>query len=283
MITSLTLLISLASAQTSRKPEVKLVDLTPVTQVTKSSVFKFSKEFSMGGVVLREGVLLVPQGDTTPDRSGRLVYSVPRGAQSFHGQFGIPDSDTEGTGEATLSISVDGEPLQDIRAVSGQKPVRFSANLKGAKSIMLSIGGTAGIGDASFTSTTGSIVSKPTPKPRSTPIVQEPASKPTSEMGRANLTAPENGSTAKDSVSFKWDAVPEATSYGVEIVMITNSDPKKTPSRYLRAFSAKTEAFDWNFSEDVLSGEYQVSVIAFGKRGVLTKFSNSKRFKVVRN
>ena len=83
----------------------------------------------MGGVVLREGVLLLPQGDSTPDRGGRLVYSVPRGSISFHGQFGIPDTDTEGTGEATLSIFVDGEPLQEIRAVAGQKPVRFDAGV----------------------------------------------------------------------------------------------------------------------------------------------------------
>lgn len=269
MISTLPILIIIAASQTAKKPEVKLVDLTPVTQVTKSSTFKFSKEFSMGGVVLREGVLLLPQGDSTPDRGGRLVYSVPRGSISFHGQFGIPDTDTEGTGEATLSIFVDGEPLQEIRAVAGQKPVRFDAGVKGAKSVMFQFAGTAGIGDASFaTSTSGS--------------TRSPVTKVPSEMGRVNMTSPENGETTKDAVTFKWDAVPEATNYGVEIVMITNSDPRKTPTRYLRAFSAKNESFEWNFSEDVLSGEYQVSVIAFGKRGVLTKFSNSKRFKVVR-
>ncbi len=279
MISALPILIVLASAQTSKKPEVKLVDMAPVTQVTKSSVFKFTKEFSMGGVVLREGVLLVPQGDATPDRGGRLVYSVPKGSMSFRGQFGIPDTDTEGTGEATIAISIDGELLQEIRAVSGQKPIKFDVGVKGAKSIMLVITGTAGIGDSSFSTTIAP--TKPGPLVK-TPAVQDPPAKIPTEMGRVNLIAPENGETSKDAVTFKWDAVPDATNYGVEIVMITNADPKKIPTRYLRAFSAKGETFEWNFSEDVLSGEYQVSVIAFGKRGVLTKFSNSRRFKVVR-
>lgn len=277
MISSLPIIFAFAATQTTRKPDVKLVDLTPVTQVTKSAVFKFSKEFSMGGVVLKEGVLLVPQGDSTPDRGGRLVYSIPRGALSFRGQFGIPDTDTEGMGEATLSIIVDGEPLQEIRAVSGQKPIRFDAGVKGAKSIMLTFTGTAAVGDSTFSTTLTSST-----KQNSKPPVQETPPKPPAEMGRVNLTTPENGETAKDAITFKWEAVPECTSYGVEIVMITNADPKKIPTRYLRAFSAKNESFEWNFSDDVLSGEYQVSVIAFGKRGVLTKFSNSKRFKVVR-
>ena len=279
MISTLPIILIISGFQTAKRPEVKLVDLTPVTQVTKSSTFKFSKEFSMGGVVLREGVMLVPQGDSTPDRGGRLVYSIPRGSLSFHGQFGIPDTDTEGTGEATLSIFVDGEPLQEIRAVSGQKPVRFDAGVKGAKSIMLSFSGTAGIGDASFAASTLRTTKYPEKK---VPAPQESIPKIPSEMGRVNMTAPENGETGKDSMTFKWDVVPEATNYGVEIVMITNADPKKVPTRYLRAFNAKAESFEWNFNEEVLSGEYQVSVIAFGKRGVLTKFSNSKRFKVVR-
>jgi hypothetical protein len=204
---------------------------------------------------------------------------------SFRGQFGIPDTDTEGTGEATLSITVDGEPIQEIRAVAGQKPIRFDAGVKGARSIMLSFSGTAAVGDAIFASTLTSStkpgpVAKPTTKPTTPP--QDSSQKNPAEMGRVNLTSPDNGETAKDAITFKWEAVPEATSYGVEIVMITNADPRKVPTRYLRAFSAKNESFEWNFSEDVLSGEYQVSVIAFGKRGVLTKFSNSKRFKVVR-
>ena len=263
--------------QTTRKPDVKLVDLTPVTQVTKSSTFKFSKEFSIGGIVLKEGVLLLPQGDSI-ERTGRLVYSVPRGSLSFRGQFGIPDSDTEGTGEAILAIFVDGEPLQEIRAVSGQKPVRFTAGVKGAKSLMFTITGTAAIGDATFSSTALGATRTP---PKSTPPQDTPP-KPTSEMGRVNVTAPENGVSVRDGITFKWDAVPESISYGVEIVMITNSDTKKIPTRYLRAFSAQNASFEWNFSDDVLTGEYQVSVIAFGKAGVLTKFSNSKRFKVVR-
>jgi NPCBM/NEW2 domain len=282
MITTLPIFIALVSGQTTRKPEVKLVDLTPVTQVAKSAIFKFSKEFSMGGVVLKEGVLLAPQGDSTPDRGGRLVYSVPKGAQFFRGYFGIPDTDTDGTGEATIDISIDGEPLQEIRVVSGQKPTKFDVNVKGAKSIMLAFSGTAGIGDASFASSSSMTKPPVVTKPMAKPPTQETPPKPTSELGRITLTAPESGDIAKDSVNFKWDSVPDATGYGLEIIMISNADPKKIPSRYLRAFSAKGETFLWNFSDDVLSGEYQASVIAFGKNGVLTRFSNFKRFKVVR-
>ncbi len=280
MISSLPLFLALAASQSTKKPDIRLAELTPVTQVTKSAVFKMSKEFSIGGVVLRSGILLVPQGDSTPDRSGRLVYSIPRGSTFLRGQFGIPDTDTEGTGNSTLSIFVDGESILEIKAISGQKPIKFDATIKGAKSIMLAITGTAAIGDSTFSTATLPIGSSV--KPTTNPPTQDTTSKPPVDMSRVNLTSPENGETKVDSVTFKWDAVPEAVAYGVEIVMITNSDTRKTPSRYLRAFSAKSENFEWNFSEDVLSGEYQVSVIAFGKRGVLTKFSNSRRFKVVR-
>ena len=254
--------------------------MTPVTQATKSAVFKMSKEFSIGGVILKSGILLVPQGDTTPDRGGRLVYAVPRGATTFHGSFGIPDTDSENTGDATMTIYIDGEKLQDIYAINNQKPVRFDASVKGSKSIMLSFSGTAALADATFTSS-GAVSQPITKAPVKAPVQETPPKNPT-EMGRVNLTTPENGTIEKDAVTFKWDAVPDATSYGVEIVMISNADPKKIPTRYLRAFSAKNESFEWNFSDDVLSGEYQVSVIAFGKRGVLTKFSNSRRFKVSR-
>ncbi|HLO97651.1 MAG TPA: hypothetical protein VK171_03560, partial [Fimbriimonas sp.] len=78
------------------------------------------------------------------------------------------------------------------------------------------------------------------------------------------------------------DAVPGAVAYGVEIIMVVNADPKVTPSRFMRVFSAKGTSFEWNFSDDVLTGEYQVSVIGFGKKGVITKFSPSKKFKIVR-
>jgi hypothetical protein len=282
MISALPILIAITAAQTTKRVvDVKLIDMTPVTQATKSAVFKMSKEFSIGGVILKSGILLVPQGDTNPDRSGRLVYAIPRGATTFHGLFGIPDSDTEGTGDATMTIYIDGEKLQDIYAINNQKAIRFDASVKGAKSIMLSFAGTAALADASFAGT--GTIARPVPNaPSKTPAQAAPSKLP-SEMGRVSLTAPENGDIEKDAVTFKWDPVSEATSYGVEIVMISNADPRKTPTRYLRAFSAKNESFEWNFSEDVLSGEYQVSVIAFGKRGVLTKFSNSRRFKVVRN
>lgn len=280
MMSALSLLVVASLSQTTRKPDVKLTELTPVTQVNKSSVFRMTKQFSVGGVVLHEGIQLQPQGDSTPDRSGKLVYTVPRGSLVFRGQYGIPDSDTEGTGESTLAIYVDGEAIQEIRALVGQKPIRFEIPLKNARSIMLQFAGTASIGDAVF-SASASTTTKPTPKPPQ-PTVQEPPKPNPADMPRMNLTSPENGETATKGVTFKWDAVPGAINYGVEIVMIANANPKKIPSRFLRAFSAKGESFEWNFSEDVLSGEYQVSVIAFGKDGVLTKFSNSRRFKVNR-
>lgn len=289
-MSTLPLFIALVAGQaTQKKVDVRLVDLTPVTQVAKAAVFKMSKEFSIGGIILHEGVVLAPQGDTTPDRSGRLVYSVPRGSNIFYGHFGIPDTDTDGTGEATLAISVDGEAIQEIKASSGQKPTKFEVKLSNAKSLMLSVMGTGALGDANFSTSGSAPASKPNPpekkpeekKPEEKKPQETPA-KPPSEMERVNLTAPENGEIAKEKITFKWDAVADATNYGVEIVMIVNADPKKTPTRYLRAFSAKSESFEWNFSDDVLSGEYQVSVIAFGKKGVLTKFSNAKRFKVTR-
>lgn len=279
MISVISLVTVLSLAQTTKKADTKLIDLTPVTQVAKSSVFKLSKEFSIGGVVLKEGIQLQPQGDAGTERSGRLVYTVPRGAVVFRGQYGIPDTDSEGTGEATLGIFVDGEAVQEIRNSSGQKPVSFEVPLTNAKSIMLQFTGTASIAEAIFSQTLST--KKPPVRPPQ-PAQQTPTKTTSDEMGRVNLKAPENGASATNSVTFQWDAIPGAINYGIEIVMISNADPKKTPSRFLRAFSAKGESFEWNFSDDVISGDYQVSVIAFGKQGVLTKFSNSRRFKVTR-
>ena len=289
MITPIPVLFLAVLGQSShstvtRRSEVRLVDLTPVTQVSKSAVFKMSKEFSIGGIVLKAGIQLLPQGDSSPDRSGRLVYSVPRGSQVFRGKVGIPDTDTDGASDATLTIYVDGESVKEISARAGQKASMFEVPVKSAKSVMLQFTGTASIGDAYFSTNPSSVPnSKPAPRqPQPAETVGNPPKANPTEMARANLTSPDNGATFKNGVTFKWDAVPDAVEYGVEIVMVSNANPRKTPTRYIRAFSAKSDSFEWNFSDDVLSGEYQVSVIAFGREGVLTKFSNSRRFKVTR-
>ena len=282
MISALTLMTVLSLAQSSQKSDTKLIDLTPVTQVTKSSVFKLSKEFSVGGVVVKEGIQLQPQGDGGTERSGRLVYTVPRGSVVFRGQYGVPDTDTDSMGEAVLGIFVDGNAVQEIRNSSGQKPTAFEIPLANAKSIMLQFTGTASIAEAVFSQTLTTKKPPPHQPQPAQPVQGAPTKTTPDEMARVNLKAPENGATAKNSITFEWDAIPSAINYGIEIVMISNADPKKTPTRFLRAFSAKGESFEWNFSDDVLSGDYQVSVIAFGKQGVLTKFSNSRRFKVTR-
>lgn len=279
MISALPLLVVASLVQTAKKSEVRLVDLTPVTQIAQSTVFQLSREFSIGGIVLAEGIQLLPQGDG-PERTGRLVYSVPKGSEFFKGKFGIADSDAGHTGESKLQIVLDGETAQELSASTGDKPTDFEVTVKDSKSIMLVFKGTSAIADAVFTPETET--AKPTPKqPQPAEPVETPKQAP-GDLVRMNLTAPQNGEVAKNDVTFKWDPVDGAISYGVEIVMITNANPKKIPSRFMRAFSASGESFEWNFSDDVLSGEYQVSVIAFGKNGVLSKFSNSRRFKVTR-
>lgn len=280
---ALPLYLALVTGQTTKRADVRLVDLTPVTQVAKYAIFKMSKEFSVGGVVIKEGIQLLPQGSSSPDRSGRLVYSIPRGMQIFRGQFGVPDTDADGTGEASLEVFIDGESAQVVKGSAGSKPAPFEVNLKSAHSIMFQFTGVSSIGSATFSASANS-GTKPSTKPQQPAMKPEPA-KPVvnpAEMPRVNLVEPENGKLFNNTVVIKWEAIPNAISYGVEIVMITNANPKKIPSRFIRAFSAKSETFEWNLSDDVLSGEYQVSIIAFGKEGVLSKFSNSRRFKVER-
>ena len=279
MMSAIPLYLALATGQTTKRADVRLVDLTPVSQVAKASVFKMTKEFSIGGVVLREGVQLLPQGTMSPDRGGRLVYSVPRNSQVFRGQFGIPDSDSDSVGDATMTVSIDGGAPQEFHATSGQKPTPIEISIRGARSIMFQFNGVSALGNALFSMSSAGSQRTPTKPPAQ---VETPPKTTPTDMGRANLTEPENGTSAKDSITFRWDAIAGAISYGVEIVMISNANPNKIPTRFLRSYAAKSSAFEWNFSDDVLSGEYQVSVIAFGKDGVLTKFSNSRRFKVDR-
>ena len=199
-----------------------------------------------------------------------LVYSVPANSTFFKGSFGIPDGFPSAWVDATLFVYVDGDLVKDFRAAADAKPTKLEIPLKGAKSVKLVFDGYSALGDAMFSS----LGSKPTdtiPKPPTD----------TAGLARVNLTAPENGGKTKDKLTVKWDAVPDAVAYGVEIVLVANNS-KTVPTRFLRSFTAKGTSFDWVYSDDVVSGEYQVSVIAFSKKGVLTRFSASKRFTVER-
>lgn len=260
-------------ANLQQKLETKLADLKPVTQAAGAGQIEKNGAFSIGGVVLSEGLLFTPKesSQATNERKATLVFSVPSGSTSFRGNFGIPDGFPSSWVDATLFVYVDGDLIKDFRASADAKPTKIDIPLKSAKSIKLVIDGYSAIGDATFSS----LGTKPTDQ------APKPAQTDTSGLARVTLTAPENGEKAKDKLTVKWEAVPEAVAYGVEIVLVSNNT-KTVPTRFLRSFTAKGTTFDWVFSDDVVSGEYQVSVIAFSKKGVLTRFSASKRFTVER-
>lgn len=263
---------TLLVANLQQKLETRLSELKPVTQVAGSGQIEKNDAFSIGGVVLTEGLLFTPRdtSQTTSDRKATLVYAVPAGSTAFKTSFGIPDGFPSAWVDATLSIYFDGDLVKDYRANSEAKPVKIEVPLRGAKSIKLVLDGYSALGDALFSS----LGSKPTETSQKPPV-------DTTGLARVTLIAPENGDKAKDKLSVKWDAVPDAVAYGVEIVLVSNNS-KTIPTRFLRSFTAKGTSFDWVFSDDVVSGEYQVSVIAFSKKGVLTRFSASRRFTVER-
>lgn len=259
----------IAGVFAQQKLETRLADVEPVTQATRSATLNKLKEFSMSGILFRDGIQILPMGNDPANAWARLVYSVPAETTAFKCSLGIADSTAESAAIATFRILLDGELMKEVTLDDSTKPTNLDIPTKGAKSLMIQIAGAGALGNPIFSSL-GETGKGTGPAPA------------TGDMPRVNLKSPENGATAKNKVKFEWDAVQGAVNYGVEIIMITNADPKETPSRFMRVFSAKGTSFEWSFSDDVLSGEYQVSVIGFGKRGVITKFSSPKRFKIVR-
>ena len=259
----------LANAQ--QKLETKLADLKPVTQAAGTGQIEKNDAFSIGGVVLSEGMLFTPKNTGDNDeQKATLVYSIPANTTSFRASFGIPDGFPTAWLSASLSVSLDGEVIKRYEAQADSKPIRIEIPVKGAKSLKLVFSGYSALGESVFSA----LATKPvdqTPKPPSD----------TTGLPRVTLVLPENGAKAKDKLLVKWDAVPDAVAYGVEMVLLSNNT-KTVPTRFLRSFTVKGTTFDWVFSDDVVSGEYQVSVIAFSKKGVLTRFSTSRRFTVER-
>lgn len=259
-------------ANLQQKLETRISELKPVTQAAGNGQLERNEAFSIGGIVCSEGMLFTPRDVEKPtnERRATLVYAIPPSSTSFKGQFGIPDGFPSAWVDATLYVYVDGDLIKDFRAAADAKPVKLEIPLKGAKSIKLVFDGYSALGDASFSSLAQKQIENP-PKPAAD----------TTGLARVNMTAPENGEKTKDKLTVKWDAVKDAVAYGVEIVLVTNNS-KTVPTRFLRSFTAKGTSFEWIYSDDVVSGEYQVSIIAFSRKGVLTRFSTGRRFTVER-
>jgi hypothetical protein len=249
-----------------QKLEYKLAELKPVTSIGATSVSLVPT--SLGGVVVQNSVGV----DTSKNGlAATLVYSIPTTATSFRALFGVPDSDNTLNGEGVLTVYIDGEVFKEYRATGGVKPVRIEAPLNRNSSLKLVFEGPGAIGNPVFSN----LVAPGSKQETSTPSTP-------SELPRVILLAPENGERAKDKVTFKWEKIQGAVAYGIEIVMISNQSTK-TPTRFLRAFTSNAETFEWNFSDDVVNGEYQASVIAFSKKGVCSRFSASRKFKIERS
>ena len=250
-----------------QKLEVKLVDSPPVTKIGSAVVLQ--SPFSIGGVIVPNGFGL----DLAGNRLGAtFVYSVPASATAFRAVFGVQDSEFSQSSEGTLNVYVDGEVFKEYRATGGQKPIKVEVPLLRASSMKFVFDGPGSLGNPIYSNLPAPIAST------SKPTVTAPQ---TGELPRVNMLSPENGEKARDKVVFKWERIDDAVAYGVEIVLISNAT-SKVPTRFLRAFTATKESFEWNFSDDVVSGDYQVSVIAFNKKGICSKFSSFRKFTVVR-
>jgi hypothetical protein len=249
-----------------QKLEVKLVDTPPVTKIGSAVVLQ--SPFSIGGVIVPNGFGL----DLAGNRLGAtFVYSVPASATAFRAVFGVQDSEGY-LPSGTLNVYVDGEVFKEYRATGGQKPIKVEVPLLRASSMKFVFDGPGSLGNPIYSNLPAPIAS--TPKPTVSALQ-------TGELPRVNMLSPENGEKARDKVVFKWERIDDAVAYGVEIVLISNAT-SKVPTRFLRAFTATKESFEWNFSDDVVSGDYQVSVIAFNKKGICSKFSSFRKFTVVR-
>jgi hypothetical protein len=279
------LVFSSLVALSQQKLEVKLVDLDPVTAF--GTKFSQKNALSIGGVVVPNGIGSLPNTGDGTKAYATYVFSVPEKATAFRSVYGIPDGEKSKGTEGILSVYIDGELIKEYRAEAEQKPVKIEMTLNKAASMKLVFEGGGALGNPVF-STLGATAPKTTPDTQPKPKEKEPAKtdttsvKSTTDVVRVVMTMPEGSETYVNKALFKWEKIDGATAYGIEFIMMRNDDSSATPTRLLRAFTTKGESFEWNFSDDVLSGEYQVSVIAFNKKGVLTRFSAPKRFKIAR-
>jgi hypothetical protein len=266
-------------ALASQKLEVKLVDLEPVTAFGETILNK--TPFSIGGIVVQNGIGCMAKPNVNKPKA-TFIYAISDKVAGLKGVFGVQDGVDSSGEEGIFSVYVDGDLVKEFRAEGNQKPVKVDLTFSKASSLKLVFEG----GGAFANGTLSNIAKVDKPKVAEPPKQDNPGKteppKPSGNQVRVIVNAPIGGETFKDKVAFKWDKVDGAVAYGVEIIMIRNNDANVLPTRLLRAFTAKSESFEWNFSDDVVSGEYQVSVIAFSKKGVITMFSLPKRFFVAR-
>lgn len=273
MIPAVAFLFALSAMPAQQKLETKLVDLKIVSQAPTTQSFVKLEECSIGGIVMGSALTL----SGSENGEGTLVYSVPAGTTSFKGMFGYLDNTSGGsTDVASLAVYLDGDLIREFNASRNLKPTKVELPTNGAKSLKLVFRGLSALGDPTFSS----LGSKP-PIENTPPKQDGGTATPPSALGKIALTSPENGEKVRDKLAVKWDAVEGAVAYGLEIVLVSTNS-KTVPSKYLRAFTVKGTQFEWAFTDDVVSGEYQVSVIAFGKKGVITRFSPSRKFVVDR-
>ncbi len=262
----------------SKLVQIGLQSLKPVTLVGS---FGFVEEFSMGGVIFSNGV-------TTDSAAKRLaVYSVPSGAQNFKVSVGVPDSSETGSSAmGRVVLSLDGDLVEDLTPKLGDKPKDLTIDVRGKKALKIDFEGVVGLGEPKF------LVDPkgPAPKP-TTPTKQgsskEPEKKPTTAapsgtMPRVELIRPNTGSKFRQRLIVEWEGIEGAQAYGVELILI-EAKGETLPTRCLRAFTVKGTTFEWNLSEDVADGDYQISVIAFGSKGVISKFSNPRLITVAKS
>ncbi|HLO97920.1 MAG TPA: NPCBM/NEW2 domain-containing protein, partial [Fimbriimonas sp.] len=176
----------IAGAIAQQKLETRLAEVEPVTQASRSASIRPVKEFSMSGIVFRDGFQLVPVGTDINSAWARLVYNIPAETHAFKCSLGISDSNSESAPLATFRILIDGELVKELTVDDSVKPTSIDIPLKSAKSLMIQITGAGAVGNPLF-----SHVAAVTAPPKGTAVTP-------GDFPRVNLKQPESNATFKN-------------------------------------------------------------------------------------
>jgi len=222
---------------------------------------KDSKTFSLGRKVYEQG--LYAKGN---DERVQVRFVIPRGMHSFHADFGVSDDiDTRSCvinqhKIPSCELLIDGVAVKLGEIKLEQAPVSVDLDVTGKRSLFLGLKCGAGIGEPTF------------------------SSEPFVGAGRTGikpvLLSPKDGaSAAGDAVHLKWKPVEGAISYGISIVALKLSVAAAVGAP--RMWTKTVDATTYSLSlADLPEGQYLWSVIAFGPKEPVGKYSDEWVFTV---
>ncbi|MBS1706749.1 MAG: NPCBM/NEW2 domain-containing protein [Armatimonadetes bacterium] len=242
----------LASAGIDSKDEIRLVDL----QATSYTGGYTIKSLSMGGKAYDYGLFVPNMGDS------KITFRIPEKVESLKFDVGVNDRSKPYKGSPSIRVLVDGDEVTCPSLPGGeleysQKPVPWTINLIGKKSIQICLTHSAGIGEPRFTKA-----------PKVTPQQTSP--------NVARLISPSDKAVVSgDTALLRWEPVAEAISYGVTITSLKMADPVTATTPRIWCGTVLDTKFSFSL-KDVPAGEYLWSVVAFGDKKALGGYSEER-------